>query len=98
MVVRLVKLHFREDAVDSFLELFENKRDLIRGFAGCRHLELWRDHLHPQVFFTYSIWENTDALNNYRQSGFFQETWQATKALFGGKPEAWTVDPVTVSA
>jgi (4S)-4-hydroxy-5-phosphonooxypentane-2,3-dione isomerase len=29
--------------------------------------------------------------NRYRQSEFFKITWEKTKVLFAGKPEAWSV-------
>ncbi|HRF39764.1 MAG TPA: antibiotic biosynthesis monooxygenase, partial [Saprospiraceae bacterium] len=30
----------------------------IRGFEGCRHLELWRSRADENVFFTMSIWDS----------------------------------------
>jgi autoinducer 2-degrading protein len=91
MIIRIVKMSFREDAVPDFEHLFSQKKQLIRGFEGCHHLELWQDADDKQVFFTYSIWETARHLECYRQSGLFRETWAATKALFAAKPAAWTV-------
>lgn len=54
-------------------------------------MELLGDAANPCVLFTLSIWEDESDLENYRQSALFQDTWAKTKALFGGKPEAWTV-------
>ena len=36
-------------------------------------------------------WDSEEALDNYRSSPFFAETWRATKALFAAKAEAWSV-------
>jgi heme-degrading monooxygenase HmoA len=47
------------------------------------------------VFFTFSIWENEEALENYRQSELFRSTWSKTKVLFSDKPNAWTVDLIS---
>jgi quinol monooxygenase YgiN len=40
---RIVKMKFKEDQVNVFLDLFEKKRDAIAAFQGCRHLDLLRD-------------------------------------------------------
>jgi len=91
MIIRIVKMTFREEAVSEFLDLFEERKEQIRHFEGCRHLELWREEGSGQVFFTYSHWENEKALDHYRFSGFFKDTWSRTKALFAAKAEAWSV-------
>jgi quinol monooxygenase YgiN len=95
-ITRIVKMQFREDAVAAFLQLFGERNIHIRTFPGCQHLELWRDTANPCIFFTYSEWENEAALEAYRQSHFFDDTWQQTKQLFAAKPEAWTVLPHTL--
>lgn len=93
-IVRIVKMTFQEDKIEAFQTLFAGRKDRIRNFAGCKHLELWQDEKQKNIFFTYSIWENETALDHYRFSGFFKETWALTKALFDGKAEAWTVRSV----
>jgi quinol monooxygenase YgiN len=92
MFVRIVKMQFREDAVEIFLATFENVRQEIRNAPGCRLLELYRDKANPQVFFTYSYWETEADLEAYRVSKLFCDTWAATKPLFALKAEAWSVD------
>jgi heme-degrading monooxygenase HmoA len=94
MILRIVKMVFRPEETDSFLEYFEGRKERIRGFEGCTHLELWRDHNDPRTFFTYSWWESDGHLHAYRKSEFFDETWRETKAKFAEKAEAWTVDVV----
>jgi len=85
-------LTFQPEMVDDFIQIFEGSKDRIRGFEGCEHLKLFREKSEGTVFFTYSIWQSEEALNNYRHSELFQTTWAATKVLFADKPEAWTVD------
>ncbi len=92
MIRRIVCMTFRTDAIDDFLDLFEKRKDQIRYFPGCRHLELWQDRQNPQVFFTYSWWEAEDNLEAYRHSDLFKETWSSTKALFADRPRAWSLD------
>lgn len=92
MIVRIVKMTFRPEEVPAFLSLFDERKELIRNFEGCSHLELWRETGKEHVFFTYSHWEGEAALDHYRFSGFFKDTWSRTKALFAEKPEAWSVE------
>jgi len=92
MIIRIVKMIFREDEVPSFKSLFEERKTLIRNFEGCTHLELWQDTLHANIFFTYSWWDSEEHLNAYRNSHFFDDTWTLTKQKFASKPEAWTVE------
>ncbi|MEM9821330.1 MAG: antibiotic biosynthesis monooxygenase family protein [Bacteroidota bacterium] len=92
MIKRIVKLTFAIEKVPQFLAIFEQSRLNIRRFPGCNYLEVWRDKDQPNVFFTYSFWENEAALDKYRHSALFRETWQQTKKLFADKPMAWTVE------
>lgn len=94
MFVRIVKMTFEPSETENFLDLFENNKKKIRGFKGCNFLELYRDKKNKNVFFTYSYWENEDALENYRTSALFKEVWGDTKRMFADKPEAWSVDKV----
>ena len=91
MIFRIVQMTFRDDAVNEFTELFESRKQDIRNFAGCSHLELWQDNANKSIFFTYSTWESQTALDHYRFSDFFKDTWGRTKALFAAKPQAWSV-------
>lgn len=91
MIVRIVQMSFRPDVVDTFVSLFEERKEKIRHFDGCRHLELWQDAHIPNVFFTYSMWESETHLDHYRFSDFFKDTWSRTRALFESKPQAWSV-------
>ena len=94
MIIRIVKMVFRDDEVEAFKQLFEERKNLIRNFEGCAHLELWQDKTHPSTFFTYSWWDSEEHLNNYRTSHFFDDTWSLTKQKFAAKPEAWSVGSV----
>lgn len=96
MLVRVVKMTFRDDSVEAFKQLFESRKEQIRNFEGCIYLELWQDRLHPSTFFTYSHWVDAAALEAYRHSPFFADTWLQTKRLFAGKPEAWSVNPIVI--
>ncbi len=92
MIVRIVKMIFREEEVQNFQDLFNERKQLIRTFEGCRHLELWQEKGKPNVFFTYSIWDSEQHLDHYRFSELFKDTWAKTKALFAESPQAWSVE------
>jgi hypothetical protein len=98
MIVRIVQMTFQEDRIDDFTALFHERKETIRNFAGCMHLELWQDHNQSNIFFTYSRWASEEHLNHYRFSDFFKDTWGKTKALFAEKPQAWSVETRWVSA
>jgi heme-degrading monooxygenase HmoA len=82
---------FRPEHIPAFLELFNERKETIRGFEGCNHLELWEDAHSPNIYFTYSHWDSEQHLDHYRFSDFFKDTWSRTKALFADKPQAWSV-------
>lgn len=96
MIVRIVKMIFLPEQVQSFVQLFDERKERIRNFEGCHHLELWKESGKENIFFTYSHWENEQALDHYRFSEFFKETWGLTKALFAQKAEAWSVEQKSV--
>lgn len=92
MFVRIVKLSFHQENIPAFLENFEAMKEKIRNAPGNRLLELYQDKDNPEIFFTYSYWEQESDLENYRHSELFLDVWSFTKKLFNAKPEAWSVD------
>lgn len=91
MIVRIVRMTFEAQLVPAFIAMFEERKDRIRHFDGCMHLELWQDAHEPNVYLTYSHWQSEQHLDHYRFSEFFKETWTLTKALFADKPQAWSM-------
>lgn len=87
-LVRLVKMTFQENKVDEFKRIFEARKELISNFPGCRKVELLQE---DNIFFTYSIWDDSSALEAYRTSTLFQVTWALVKPLFAAKAEAWSL-------
>ncbi len=92
MITRIVKLSFKQENISSFERLFESTCHEIRQFPGCSYLQLYQDREDPTIFFTYSRWDNDDALQAYRESDFFKKVWGRTRLLFDKRPEAWSVD------
>ena len=95
-MIRIVKLTFREDTVDSFMEIFNESKTKIRSFSGCQRLELLHDIDNPNIFFTYSYWDKPTSLEGYRSSELFKSVWAKTKILFDDKPIAWSVQQKVV--
>ncbi len=85
-------MQFHGKYIDTFLSIFEAKKNSIRNSEGCLLLELYQDKNNAEIFFTYSYWETEEALENYRKSALFKNVWQQTKKLFNNKPAAWSVD------
>ncbi|MCO6164516.1 putative quinol monooxygenase [Flavobacterium sp. NRK F7] len=94
MFVRIVKMHFQESQIETFLDNFNKVKEKIRNFEGNQFLELYQDKQNPCIFFTYSYWETEENLEAYRNSVLFKKVWGETKILFSDKPEAWSVDKV----
>jgi len=92
MFTRIVKMEFREEEIDAFLTNFEEIKEKIRTFPGCKHLKLLRDKNEHTIFFTYSRWETVAALDAYRHSELFKSVWSQTKPKFKNKAQAWSVD------
>jgi len=92
MFTRIVKMEFEKENTAVFLSVFEKVKQKIRNFPGCTFLELYQDKEDPAVFFTYSRWNKTQDLENYRNSELFKEVWAQTKPLFRKRAAAWSVD------
>ncbi len=92
MFTRIVKMQFRQEEIESFLSNFEEVKEKIRNFPGCRFLELYRDKNNETIFFTYSRWEDEADLEKYRNSPLFKKVWSQTKPMFSKRAEAWSVD------
>lgn len=88
MLIRIVRMTFAPDTVETFLDRFDETAPQIRNFPGCHRLALWRDLDAPHVCTTHSHWESEEALAQYRSSNLFQSTWAAVKPLFADAPEA----------
>jgi len=88
MIIRVVRMTFKENEVDSFLSTFDKNKANIRAFDGCEHLELLKDANQVNIYTTYSFWKSEEHLNAYRDSRLFSEVWTETKKLFSDKPSA----------
>ncbi len=94
MLTRIVKLTFAPDKVADFLKTFDERKEMIASFEGCSSVELLRDVQNPNIFFTYSKWDNEKSLEKYRNSELFNTVWDMVKQWFAAKPEAWSVEQV----
>ena len=91
MITRIVRMRFRPEEREAFLDIFNASKHLIRQFDGCRYLRLYNEAGCPDVFFTFSVWTSAAHLDAYRNSKLFEDTWAQTKALFADKPQAWSL-------
>ena len=94
MITRIVRMKFIPDEVNAFQEVFTDASPRIRKFEGCLKLELARDTSDENVFYTVSEWESEDALNKYRESELFEQTWIEAKKRFADKPFAFSLENI----
>ncbi len=87
-------MKFTNSGIAEFIEIFEESAAKIRAFPGCQGVRLFRSCDDPAILFTISQWDSTEALNQYRASELFKQTWTRTKRLFEDKAEAWSLDPM----
>ena len=95
MLIRIVRMTFRPDAVPAFLNIFASSQPKIAAQPGCRSVRLWRDAADPHALATYSIWESEAALNNYRRSALFGAVWPRTKALFAAPAQTFSFEELS---
>ena len=94
MIIRIVRMHFREEETEAFLAIFRANREAIRNFPGCTYMDLMRDVNSPATLVTISHWNGSDDLEAYRASSLFRSVWSRVRPLFARKPEAFTVEPI----
>ena len=94
MIVRIVKLTFKQEEVETFKQYFHTVMHTIRNSEGCNLLQAWHDINDETIFFTYSLWNSEDDLNNYRHSDFFAGFWKTVKPWFADKAQAWSFDKI----
>lgn len=90
MIKRIVKIELKSDNIEAFQTIFQESKMKILGQEGCFHVELLRCAEPDNIFFTFSIWESQESLDQYRKSELFGVVWPKTKALFSKPAEAWS--------
>ena len=91
MLLRIVRMEFKKEKVKSFLDYFHQVKEHIRNFPGCHDVQLYQDAEKENVFYTYSLWESQEALENYRNSTLFKNTWRQVKPWFSAKAMAFSL-------
>lgn len=98
MIKRIVKLTIMVEHLDDFFQIFDKSKEKILAQPGCHYVEMLQDKHDPRLCFTYSVWDDQASLDAYRKSELFGGVWPATKALFDGKPEAWSLSSLNHTA
>ena len=91
MIDRIVKMNIKEDFCSEFERIFKNSKSHILNQKGCIIVKLLKNPHHTSEYFTYSLWETEDDLNNYRKTEFFKNIWSQIKPHFNAKAEAWSL-------
>jgi heme-degrading monooxygenase HmoA len=95
MIIRIVRMHFREDAITTFLDVFKENQEAIRTFPGCIKVELLKDRRSNNTYATLSHWSTEEDLEQYRKSRLFEDVWSRVKPLFAARPEAFSLERVS---
>jgi quinol monooxygenase YgiN len=85
-------MHFKEESIPQFLDIFGKHKVAIRNATGCTRLELLKDINHPNVYTTLSHWNDPSDLDNYRNSELFKLVWSQVKILFSASPQAFSLE------
>lgn len=92
MIVRIVRMTFKEEKINDFINLFTQTSSKIAEMKGCRHLELMKEANNTGVFCTYSIWDSETDLDDYRNSETFHTIWGECKKYFAERPIAFSLE------
>jgi heme-degrading monooxygenase HmoA len=96
MITRIVKMTFLPEKVADFVNLFERYQHRIASAEGCLSVKLLRHKSQAHIYFTLSIWQSEDFLNQYRLSPLFAEVWPQTKEWFQAAAEAWSLEDAEI--
>ena len=98
MIVRLVRLKFAPEHVQTFLDFYARSAEAIRGQEGCLSLSLLQETGDPTAFATWSTWRSGRDLQRYRRSDFFRDFWPVVKALLREPADAVSYDELSGDA
>lgn len=93
MITRIVQLKFNHDfSWNAFRKLYEERNPATRGVPGCVEVKIMKDVNAPNIYYTVSKWSSNEALENYRSSEYFAETWPMVKSTLAEKANAFTIE------
>ena len=90
MITRIVKMEFKMDQIELFLEKFNRHAENMKTVPGYVSLQIIKDIKEPNIIFTISEWRSEEDLDTYRSSALFKQIWSEVKPLFCAKAQAWT--------
>lgn len=93
-LVRVVRMKFRPETSKTFQAFFYETQTVVASMPGCLFVDLFQDFQDQDAFYTLSLWESEEHLNQYRASDKFGEIWKYTKSLFGAPPAAYSLKPI----
>ena len=95
---RIVRMTLKnEDALQAFQNIYAKRNPYKNGVAGCLSVEILRDINESNICYTLSEWETNEALEEYRNSAYFKQTWPMVKALLSKRAEAYSLETLTMN-
>jgi hypothetical protein len=84
-------MQIKDTEIENFVSLVKTIRNKILSSEGCTQVNILEDKQNPSTFFSYSLWNSEQDLENYRNSELFKGVWSEAKALFSEPAQAWSV-------
>lgn len=95
MITRIVRLTLKdESSQNDFRALYASRNPMNRGVSGCLEVKIMKDINENNVYYTVSKWTTNEALENYRSSAYFKETWPMVKSTLASKTKVFTMEEV----
>ena len=95
MITRIVRLTVKDDASkEAFRNIYQRRNPFKNGVKGCKAVNIMRDVMHKNIYYTVSQWDSVDDLEAYRKSDYFKETWPMVKAQLSQRAEAFSMTEI----
>jgi len=93
MITRIIKLTSKVSA-DEFMAYMNEIIPELNAMDGCSQVEVLRGKINENIFFIYTIWKNSKALNKFRDSQFNQVFWNKLNEMSESRPQVWSVENI----
>lgn len=80
MLVRVVHMHLQKEFLAEASEFLKSYAPNVRSFVGCEFLEISIEE--NGLVVTYSYWQDSASLEQYRRSTMFRQFWAQVKTWF----------------
>ena len=95
MITRIVRLTLKDElSLDEFKKLYTKRNPKSRGVSGCLEVRIMKDIKENNIYYTVSKWSNNQALEDYRSSEYFKQTWPMVKSTLAARTKVFTMEDI----